>query len=80
MRHPSLNHVAHRPWALPHGEWRWRQSWRDLLFAHWPIPAAELRRYVPAPLLVQQFEGTSWVGLVPFRMAGVMRRPWPDLP
>lgn len=22
----------------------------------------------------------AWLGLVPFRMAGVMRRPWPDLP
>jgi hypothetical protein len=52
----------------------------DLLFAHWPVDAALLRPLVPSPLKVQEFEGTSWVGLVPFRMAGVMRRPLPDLP
>ena len=78
--HPSLRHHEHRPWPLPRGRWTWRQSWRDLLFAHWPVPAAELRPLVPEPLQVQEFDGTSWVGVVPFRMAGVMRRPWPDLP
>lgn len=80
MRHPSFDRIDHRPWALPAEGWVWRQSWRDLLFAHWPVPADVLQRYVPAPLRVQAFEGTSWIGLVPFRMAGVMRRPWPDLP
>jgi uncharacterized protein YqjF (DUF2071 family) len=58
----------------------WRQSWRDLLFLHWPVPAERLQRFVPSGLSVQEFEGTSWIGLVPFRMAGVMRRPLPDLP
>ena len=54
--------------------------WYDLLFAHWPVPAAALRRLVPDRLTVQEHGGTSWVGVVPFRMAGVMRRPLPDLP
>jgi uncharacterized protein YqjF (DUF2071 family) len=57
-----------------------RQSWRDLLFAHWLVPAADLRALVPAPLAIQEREGTSWVGVVPFRMEGVMARPLPDLP
>lgn len=35
---------------------------------------------MPAALAIQEFDGTSWVGLVPFRMEGVMRRPWPDVP
>ncbi len=47
---------------------------------HWPVPAAALRPLVPASLEVQEFDGTAWLGLVPFRMAGVMRRPWPDMP
>jgi uncharacterized protein YqjF (DUF2071 family) len=80
VKHPALERLDHRPWPLPQAAWSWRQSWRDLLFAHWPMPAALLRRFVPEPLVVQEFEGTSWVGLVPFRMAGVMRRPLPDLP
>jgi uncharacterized protein YqjF (DUF2071 family) len=57
-----------------------RQSWRDLLFAHWPVPASKLRALVPPELEVQEHDGTSWVGLVPFRMAGVAPRPLPDLP
>jgi uncharacterized protein YqjF (DUF2071 family) len=80
MKHPSLERLGHRPWPLPGSPWTWRQSWRDLLFAHWPVAAAPLVGVVPPPLRVQSFEGTSWVGLVPFRMAGVMRRPLPDLP
>lgn len=35
---------------------------------------------MPSAIDIQEFEGTSWIGLVPFRMTGVMRRPWPDLP
>lgn len=78
--HPAFAHTDHRPWPLPAGRWTWRQSWQDLLFAHWPIPAAELRPLVPPGLAIQEFDGTSWVGVVPFRMSGVMRRPLPDLP
>lgn len=80
MPHPALRQVDHRPWPPPCGRWTWRQSWYDLLFAHWPIPAANLRRLVPEGLHIQEFDGTSWIGVVPFRMAGVMRRPLPDLP
>lgn len=78
--HHSLRRLEHRPWELPAAPWSWRQSWLDLLFAHWPVDAKLLRNLVPAPLEVQELEGTSWIGLVPFRMAGVMRRPLPDLP
>jgi hypothetical protein len=79
-RHPSFDHVAHRPWPLPDRRWSWRQSWCDLLFAHWPVEASKLRHLVPAGLAIQEFDGTSWVGVVPFRMEGVMRRPLPYLP
>jgi uncharacterized protein YqjF (DUF2071 family) len=65
---------------MPARRWTWRQSWRDLLFAHWPVPSAALRPLVPASLQIQEFDGSSWIGLVPFRMTGVMRRPLPDLP
>jgi uncharacterized protein YqjF (DUF2071 family) len=80
MSHPALSRLDHRPWPVPGGEWRWRQSWRDLLFAHWPVPSAVLRPLIPSGLEVQEFDGVAWLGVVPFRMAGVMRRPWPDLP
>ena len=65
---------------MPERRWTWRQSWRDLLFAHWPVAAEVIRPFVPDTLEVQEFDGTSWIGVVPFRMSGVMRRPWPDMP
>lgn len=80
MPHPSLSFLDHRPWPLQSRRWAWRQSWLDLLFAHWPIPAADVRALVPEALEIDEIDGTSWIGLVPFRMTGVMRRPWPDLP
>ncbi len=78
--HSAFASVDHRPWAVPVGRWIGRQSWLDLLFAHWPVPAAELKRLVPDSLAVQEFAGTSWVGVVPFRMAGVTHRFLPSLP
>lgn len=78
--HTSLKRIEHRPWPVPEAPWRWRQSWRDLLFAHWPVPSRDLRGLVPEELTIQEFQGTSWVGIVPFRMHGVMHRPLPDLP
>ncbi|HUF49057.1 MAG TPA: DUF2071 domain-containing protein [Vicinamibacterales bacterium] len=78
--HPALRHTSHRLFPVAPGAWTWRQSWLDLLFAHWPIPAGAIRLLVPPELDVQEFDGTSWIGVVPFHMEGVMRRPLPDLP
>lgn len=79
-QHPALERIDHRPWGLPQGAWQWRQSWQDLLFCHWPVPVSSIRHLVPEPLTVQEFDGVSWVGLVPFRMAGVSHRFLPDVP
>jgi len=78
--HPALTRLEHRPRPVAKRRWTWRQSWCDLLFAHWPVAAATLRPLIPPELELQQFGGSCWLGLVPFRMAGVMRRPLPDLP
>ena len=50
------------------------QTWCDLLFAHWPVPAAVLRRLVPVSLEMDLWEGQGWVGVVPFRMEGIRPR------
>ena len=78
--HHALRRTDHRPWPLPTCRWKWRQSWRHLLFAHWPVSADLIRPFVPDGLEIQEYDGTSWIGVIPFRMSGVMRRPWPDLP
>ena len=78
--HESFERVHHRPWPMPDRRWSWRQSWCDLLFAHWPVPSAELRPLVPPELTLQEFDGTAWIGVVPCWMTGVARRPLPNLP
>lgn len=80
MSHPALKKQSHRPWPIPESPWKWRQTWCDLLFAHWPVPIDVLRPLVPEPLNIQEYDGTSWIGITPFRMEGVMLRPFPDLP
>ena len=74
MTHPALAEQDHRPWPIPRRRWSWRQRWLDLLFAHWPVPARVLQPLVPAELEVQSFDGTSWLGVVPFRMEDVLPR------
>src|SRR6202012_244403 len=49
-------------------------------FPHWRTPSSEIRALVPPALAIDELDGSSWVGVVPFRMSGVMRRPLPDLP
>lgn len=57
-----------------------KQSWRDLLFAHWPVPASTLRARIPDALEIDTYGGTAWIGLVPFRMTGVTGRGMPGVP
>ena len=45
------------------------QRWRNLLFIHWPVPAAELRRLVPRQLDLDLYNGQAYVSLVPFLVA-----------
>ncbi|MEQ8788506.1 MAG: DUF2071 domain-containing protein [Pirellulaceae bacterium] len=78
--HPALSQIDHRPWEMPRGRWVMRQSWCDLLFAHWPVPKSALDPLVPASLEVQQFDGVSWIGVVPFRMQDVGLRAMPNVP
>ena len=56
------------------------QTWHDLLFAHWPLPVEELRRRVPPQLNLDTFDGSAWVGVVPFRMSGIRPRHLPAVP
>jgi len=57
-----------------------KQTWHDLLFAHWPVPHATLRPLVPSQLELDEFAGQCWAGVVPFRMSGIRRRGMPALP
>jgi uncharacterized protein YqjF (DUF2071 family) len=57
-----------------------KQTWHDLLFAHWPLPPEVLQSLVPEELTLDIFDGRCWVGVVPFRMSGIRSRGLPPLP
>lgn len=75
-----LSQTTHRPWPTPQAPWLMRQTWNDLLFAHWPVDGDALRALVPSHFEIDTFEGQAWVGVVPFHMTNVAPRFVPSLP
>ena len=71
----DLDRIA--PTKRPLGRCRGYQNWRSLLFMHWPVPVETMRSLVPKALDLDLFEGTAYVGVVPFSMEGVRPRWWP---
>ena len=57
-----------------------RMRWHDLLFLHWPITENLLRPLVPAELELETFDGSAWLGVVPFTMSGIRLRGCPPVP
>lgn len=76
----TLSVTTHRPYPLPQRPWRMTQRWRDLLFAHWPIPADELASLVPPGLQIDTFDQSAWIGVVPFWMDRIQMRDLPRIP
>jgi uncharacterized protein YqjF (DUF2071 family) len=56
------------------------QEWGDLLFMHWPVPAALIQAQLPARLQADIHDGTAWIAVVPFRMWDVRSRVTPPVP
>lgn len=75
-----LEKTEHRPWPMPDVEWVWRQSWLDLAFIHVPVPAEVIQDRLPDGVRVDVFDGSAWLGIVPFQMSGVGRRYLPGFP
>ncbi|MBC7441455.1 MAG: DUF2071 domain-containing protein [Ramlibacter sp.] len=42
------------------------QRWSNLMFLHWRVEAALVAPLLPEGLVPDEFDGTSWVGLIPF--------------
>jgi uncharacterized protein YqjF (DUF2071 family) len=81
LQRRTLEERAHRPWPLPDTPWLQGQTWCDLLFAHWRVPADALRRVVPPVLpLHLDPEGSAWLGITPFVVRGLRARGTPPLP
>jgi uncharacterized protein len=70
--------TAHRPSPMPDAPWVMTQCWNDLLFAHWRVDVAQMRRAVPAAFELDLFAGEAWLGVVPFYMTNVGIRSVPS--
>jgi uncharacterized protein len=69
-----------RQWPPPREPWIMQQEWHDLLFAHWALPVEVVRRFVPAHLPLDTFDGKAWVAVTPFTLRGLRPRGLPSIP
>jgi uncharacterized protein len=76
----SVDSTEHRAWPLPSGPWVMGQTWESLAFVHWRVAVDELRLFVPAGLEIEEFDGSAWLGIVPFRITGLRVRGMVPLP
>lgn len=44
------------------------QQWSSIVWCHWPVPVEVVSRRLPPGVHPDVFDGTAWVGLVPFEM------------
>ena len=56
------------------------QNWGKLLFMHWRIDERLLRPLIPAQLEIDTFDGSAWIGVVPFTMWGIRAAFLPPIP
>jgi uncharacterized protein YqjF (DUF2071 family) len=76
----TLRALDHRPWPIPSRPWVMGQTWKRLLFAHWRVSHDALRPHVPKPLILEEWDGSAWIALTPFRVEGLRPRGVPPLP
>jgi len=75
-----LVRTSHRPRPLPPGRWASTQRWNDLLLAHWPVPMPAVQALLPEGVEADTFQGSAWVGMVPFWLDRIKFRGMPSLP
>src|ERR687894_454117 len=75
-----LSRTNHRPYPVPSDPWALSMRWQNLLFMHWPVREDVLRPLIPSALTLDTFDGSAWLGVVPFRMSGVRPRSLPRVP
>ena len=53
------------------------QWWRDISFVHWRVEASRIAPLLPRGVRPDLYDGSAWVGLIPFHMvgAGIGRGP-----
>ena len=57
-----------------------KQGWYDIAYLHWRYDAEMVARLLPPGLEVDTFDGSAWVGLIPFSMRGIGVPGLPGVP
>lgn len=57
-----------------------RQRWDELAYFHWRYDPDIVQRLLPDGLTIDTFDGSAWVGLIPFEMRDVRLGPTPPVP
>jgi uncharacterized protein YqjF (DUF2071 family) len=74
-----LANIAHRPFKLPVGQWKYYQEWNNALFLHWTIPFEILQKCVPEKFNIDTFDGKCYVSLVAFTMQKIRPKYLPSI-
>ncbi|WP_182111570.1 MULTISPECIES: YqjF family protein [unclassified Actinotalea] len=69
MARARVEAVSVTPPPLP-GPALMRQAWLDLTFVHWRVDPADVAPLLPPGTVPDVHDGSSWLGLVPFRTSG----------
>ena len=56
------------------------QQWQDLAYIHWRYSIEEIQALLPAGVEVDSFDGSAWVGLIPFSMKNIGLPRMPAVP
>jgi uncharacterized protein YqjF (DUF2071 family) len=64
----------------PEGRSIMHQNWGKLLFMHWRVDEKLLRPLVSSQLEIDTFDGSAWIGIVPFTMWGIRASFLPPIP
>ncbi|MBJ7571098.1 DUF2071 domain-containing protein [Bacillus halotolerans] len=66
--------------SVPEGIWIMKQTWNDVLFAHWPVNYSTLRAKIPPILDIDTYNGQAWVSVLPFMLTNLRGRFLPPIP
>jgi len=76
----AAQQTEHRPWPLPERPWLLAQTVKDVLLAHWRVPAPQLRALLPEGLELDLHPGEAWMSVTPTRLTSVRLRGTLPLP
>lgn len=54
-----MNKKRRMPWIA-------QQTWRNVLFIHFPVPYEKLKKYIPKPFTLETYNGQAWIGIILF--------------